>query len=96
MAITPRYAASEDNTLFHHTPDAAHDAVLHTASLIAILLLAATILALLASWQQQRRAPALSGTPLRPETPDGELPRGRSARAAPAHPPRIGCSHRSA
>lgn len=35
----------DDNTLFHHTPDAAHDAVLHTASLLAILLLSLTLLA---------------------------------------------------
>jgi hypothetical protein len=36
-----------DNTLFHHTTDEAHDAVLHTASLLAVLLLIAAAGALL-------------------------------------------------
>lgn len=38
-----------DNYLFHHTPDAAHDAVLHTASVIALILLALALLALAAA-----------------------------------------------
>jgi hypothetical protein len=33
----------EDNFLFHHTSDAAHDEVLHTASLIAVMLLVAAV-----------------------------------------------------
>lgn len=39
----------QDNFLFHHTADAAHDEVLHTASLIAAVLLAATTLVFVAS-----------------------------------------------
>ncbi len=38
-----------DNFLFHHTPDAAHDAVLHTASLLAVMLLALAAAALFAA-----------------------------------------------
>lgn len=35
-----------DNFLFHHTSDAEHDAVLHTASVIAVLLLVAAVVVL--------------------------------------------------
>jgi uncharacterized membrane protein len=41
MAVIPGMAIA-DNTLFHHTADEAHDAVLHTASMLAVLLLLAT------------------------------------------------------
>jgi len=46
------YYRIQDNTLFHHTPDPAHDAVLALASRIALLLLA---LALVFFWQAWRR-----------------------------------------
>lgn len=36
-----------DNTLFHHTTDPDHDVVLHTASMLAVLLLATTVATLL-------------------------------------------------
>jgi hypothetical protein len=49
MAIIPNMRI-QDNFLFHHTTDAAHDQVLHTASLIAITLIAATIIVLIASY----------------------------------------------
>jgi hypothetical protein len=42
----------QDNFLFHHTGDAAHDQVLHTASLIAIILIALTVAALALSLTQ--------------------------------------------
>ena len=45
MALLPGMHI-EDNFLFHHTGDLAHDEVLHTASLIAVILLAAAILGL--------------------------------------------------
>jgi hypothetical protein len=46
MAIIPFYRI-QDNFLFHHTNDIDHDKVLHTASLIAIILIAATVVALI-------------------------------------------------
>jgi len=46
MAMVPGMRIT-DNTLFHHTGDAFHDAVLHTASLLAVLLLSLTVTALL-------------------------------------------------
>jgi hypothetical protein len=44
------------NTLFRHTFDADHDAVLRTASWIALLLIAAAAVLLLAAWRQQGRS----------------------------------------
>jgi hypothetical protein len=49
MAIIPNMRI-QDNFLFHHTGDAPHDQVLHTASLIAILLLALTVAAIVTSY----------------------------------------------
>jgi hypothetical protein len=46
MAIIPNMRI-QDNFLFHHTGDAPHDQVLHTASLIAVILFALTAAALL-------------------------------------------------
>ena len=46
MAIIP-FLRIQDNFLFHHTNDPAHDQVLHTASLIAITLITLTVSALL-------------------------------------------------
>ena len=48
MAIIPNMRI-EDNFLFHHTGDIPHDQVLHTASLIAIILITLTAAALLAA-----------------------------------------------
>ncbi len=45
MAIIPFYRV-QDNFLFHHTTDIAHDQVLHTASLIATIVIAATVISL--------------------------------------------------
>jgi len=45
MAIIPFYRI-QDNFLFHQTGDAPHDQVLHTASIIAVILIAATIITL--------------------------------------------------
>jgi hypothetical protein len=47
MAIIPFYRI-QDNFLFHHTTDISHDQVLHTASLIAIILVTLTIATLIA------------------------------------------------
>ena len=46
MALTPGMRI-EDNFLFHHTGDILHDEVLHTASLIALILLVASAIVLL-------------------------------------------------
>ena len=45
MAIIPNMRV-QDNFLFHHTGDLAHDQVLHTASLLAVILLTLTIAAI--------------------------------------------------
>ena len=45
MAIIPNMRI-QDNFLFHRTGDSLHDQVLHTASLLALLFIAATIIAL--------------------------------------------------
>ncbi len=50
-----------DNTLFHHTPDAPHDAVLHTASLLALLLTATSVAALLLASRRAERAERAEG-----------------------------------
>ena len=44
MAILPGLRP-DDNTLFHHTADSFHDAVLHTASSLALILFAVVLLA---------------------------------------------------
>ncbi len=46
MAVIPNMRIA-DNFLFHHTGDVPHDQVLHTASIIALILIAATTLALI-------------------------------------------------
>lgn len=56
MAIIPGMRV-EDNFLFGRTADAAHNAVLHTASLIAVTLLAATAVALVAAFFFRRNEP---------------------------------------
>jgi hypothetical protein len=55
MAIIPNMRI-QDNFLFHHTGDALHDQVLHTASLIAVILLAFTSLVLIVLTGQKRKA----------------------------------------
>ncbi len=45
MAIIPTMRI-QDNFLFHHTTDALHDQVLHTASIIALALITTTVIAL--------------------------------------------------
>ncbi|MDQ2833354.1 MAG: hypothetical protein M3Y50_06310 [Acidobacteriota bacterium] len=57
----------EDNFLFHHTGDLDHDAVLHTASLIAALLIVATISALAAARRVQKKSGSYKAP--QPETP---------------------------
>jgi hypothetical protein len=57
MAIIPFYRI-QDNFLFHHTADIDHDKVLHTASLIAVILIAATVTALITlRLKQKARVP---------------------------------------
>jgi hypothetical protein len=56
MAIIP-YLRIQDNFLFHHTPDAPHDQVLHTASVIAVLLIAVTAIVLIATSRKKARVP---------------------------------------
>ncbi|MGF7180668.1 6-pyruvoyl-tetrahydropterin synthase-related protein [Tunturiibacter psychrotolerans] len=51
MAIIPNMRI-QDNFLFHHTGDLAHDQVLHTASLLAIILLTLTIVAIAIAFTQ--------------------------------------------
>ncbi|MBB5342890.1 hypothetical protein HDF10_000840 [Edaphobacter lichenicola] len=55
MAIIPNMRI-QDNFLFHHTGDAPHDQVLHTASILALILLVATVIALTALYLT-RKAP---------------------------------------
>ena len=54
----------EDSFLFGHTGESFHDHVLHTASWIAVILLAATVVAALLSWRDKRpnqlRAPLMA------------------------------------
>jgi hypothetical protein len=52
MATLPNMRV-EDSFLFGHTSDAGHNMVLHTASVIAVVLLAATVLAL--AWARYRQ-----------------------------------------
>jgi len=54
-ALLPYYRI-QDNTLFHRTPDLPHDIVLHTASLIAVLLLALTAVFCIVAWRRWRPA----------------------------------------
>jgi hypothetical protein len=55
MAIIPNMRI-QDNFLFHHTGDIDHDHVLHTASIIAVILLAFTFLIVLVLAGQKRKA----------------------------------------
>ena len=70
MAILPGLRP-DDNTLFHHTADPAHDAVLRSASHLALTLLTITLIALTFAFLRQRTrrriddpfAPALDNSP---------------------------------
>jgi hypothetical protein len=55
MAIIPNMRI-QDNFLFHHTGDAPHDQVLHTTSIIAILLLALALAAIVTSYLRSNSA----------------------------------------
>ena len=67
MAIIPNMRI-EDNFLFGHTGDGPHDAVLHTASLVAVTMLVATAVALVCAWFSQRTRNH-STLPARPRIP---------------------------
>jgi hypothetical protein len=54
MAIIPNMCI-QDNFLFHHTGDLAHDQVLHTASILAIILLTLTSAAIAISLTQSNK-----------------------------------------
>ncbi|MEO6804601.1 MAG: hypothetical protein ABI286_04270 [Edaphobacter sp.] len=93
MAIIPNMRI-QDNFLFHHTGDIFHDQVLHTASLIAILLIALAAAALLAARQATKpgaaRPTTNPGTSRRATEPgapylDSEMWASRESATAPAH-----------
>ena len=66
MAIIPNMRI-QDNFLFHHTGDVPHDQVLHTASIIAVLLIAATgIVILLSTFPIHRGSTARSDRTVQP------------------------------
>jgi len=55
LAIRPPMDVA-NNTLFHHTTDLSHDAVLSTASCLALLMIAITTVFLLIAWKQHGRS----------------------------------------
>lgn len=55
MAIIPEMRV-QDNFLFHHTADALHDEVLHTASVIAVVLLGLAVVAMVLALVHTSRA----------------------------------------
>ncbi len=55
MAIIPNMRI-QDNFLFHHTGDIPHDQVLHTASMISVIILVLTVLAIAFSYLHLRPA----------------------------------------
>jgi hypothetical protein len=61
MAIIPNMRI-QDNFLFHHTGDALHDQVLHTASLIGVILLTTTVIALSTAYLRRISASKPTGT----------------------------------
>ncbi len=63
MAVVPGMRP-RDNTLFHHTPDPDHDAVLRTASYIAVTLLATTAVLLTTAFARSRRRVQKTAMPL--------------------------------
>jgi hypothetical protein len=83
MAIIPNMRV-QDNFLFHHTGDAPHDQVLHTASILAVLLIIATIIAIVVSVVQLRlhRKPA-SARPADYQNQSSSRPERREAGRSP-------------
>jgi len=87
MAIIPNMRI-QDNFLFHRTGDIPHDQVLHTASLIAIVILVLTVLAIAISYlRRPAKHPAistaqtkLSGTREHPENNQHESVKEASSR----------------
>jgi hypothetical protein len=59
MAIIPNMRI-QDNFLFHHSGDIPHDIVLHTASVIALILLSLTVIALSILFLRHRSQPSHS------------------------------------
>ncbi len=86
MATIPGMRVSE-NTLFHPGGDPAHQQVLHTASLLAISLLAVTSAALLYAFTQSRVAFRRSPDATPPETPPLAPPPPPSMSPPPTSPP---------
>ena len=73
MAIIPNMRV-EDNFLFGHTGYGPHDAVLHTASLVAVETLGIAALSLLAAaLVRRRKRPESGGAPLAPLAPQAPL-----------------------
>jgi hypothetical protein len=68
MAIIPNMRV-EDNFLFGHTGDAPHDRVLHTASLIAVGMLATILVALLAAFAARKRGSTAAKRDITSATP---------------------------
>jgi hypothetical protein len=66
MAILPGLRI-QDNFLFHHTSDILHDQVLHTASLIAIILITITTVVLLIAYFRHQHPPSQSKLNQEPE-----------------------------
>ena len=74
MAIIPFYRI-QDNFLFHQTGDPPHDQVLHTASIIALIFIACTAIALVIIRATNPGAPC----------PDSRTWASRASATAPAH-----------
>ncbi|NYF52837.1 hypothetical protein [Tunturiibacter gelidoferens] len=83
MAIIPNMRI-QDNFLFHHTGDLPHDQVLHTASLLAVIILALTVLAIAISRLHRPAIPKartkLSNTREHPTKNQHELVKEASSR----------------
>ncbi|NYF90572.1 6-pyruvoyl-tetrahydropterin synthase-related protein [Tunturiibacter empetritectus] len=80
MAIIPNMRI-QDNFLFHHTGDTLHDQVLHTASLLALILLATTLTALIISITKLRspskpQSQTPNPAPQKPSNPERQIPAG--------------------
>ena len=76
MAVIPNMRI-QDNFLFHHTGDALHDQVLHTASILALILLAATLTALVLARRRSGKPklhPPSSPASPRPYHPEQQTP----------------------
>ena len=86
MAVLPGLRP-DDNTLFHLTPDAGHDLVLHTASTLAVLFLAVSFAALAATLLRHRgqgRAHALQLAQHLSHNPDLQNPDPKPGICVPA------------